>query len=64
MLLLSAVQEFPKKFRSHLKMLGARRVTRSKYHTEDPQKLSANVCLFVFESTAPSGPWPPHSRGF
>jgi hypothetical protein len=22
------------------------------------------VCLFVFGETAPSGPWPPHSRGF
>jgi len=22
------------------------------------------VCLFLFGATAPSGPWPPHSRGF
>jgi hypothetical protein len=37
------VHKFYKKFRSHLKFLGARRVRYSAFHTEDPQILGATV---------------------
>jgi hypothetical protein len=35
--------KFSKKFRSHLKVPGARFVTRSKFHTEDPQILGTTA---------------------
>ena len=50
MLLLWGAQKVCKKSISHLKMLGTRRVTRRKYHNEDPQTLSATSC---FGATAP-----------
>ena len=33
-------------------------------HSSDAKCSIKSVCLFVFGATAPSGPGPPHSRGF
>ena len=35
--------QISRKFRSHLKILGATEVTRSKFHTQDPHILGATV---------------------
>ena len=39
--------KFPKKFRDYLKILGARTVTWSKFHTEDPEILGTTVQSLV-----------------
>jgi len=37
------MHKVPQKSRDHLKIVGVRRVTRTKFHTKDPQMLSTAV---------------------
>jgi hypothetical protein len=39
--------------RNYLKILGCERVTRSKFHSEDPQLLGANVQILVTWDVCP-----------
>jgi hypothetical protein len=52
---IAGVHKFFKETNSHLKLPGARSVTWSKFHPEDPQILRATVHTFVATAT-----WRPH----
>jgi len=45
------VQKIFQKLRSHLRILHVRRVTCSRFHTEDPQMLNATVQNLVTTAT-------------